>query len=94
MKFWSANLKNNIIHIKYENFVNDFEHESHNLIKQLGIKWEDNIKNYNNNKRPVQTASLLQVREKIKKNTSEEWKKYKDYLKIMEETLQSGKINY
>ncbi len=94
MKFWSANLKNNIIHIKYENFVNDFEHESHNLIKQLGIKWEDNMKNYNINKRPVQTASLLQVREKIKKNTSEEWKKYKDYLKIMEETLQSGKINY
>ena len=41
----------------------------------------------------MQTASL-QVREKIKKNTSEEWKKYKDYLKTMEETLQSGKINY
>ena len=94
MKFWSNNIKNKIIHIKYENFVNNFENEAHNLIKQLGIKWEENIKNYNKNKRPVQTASLLQVREKIKKNTSEEWKKYKDYLKTMEETLQSGKINY
>ena len=52
------------------------------------------VANYDKNVRPVQTASLLQVREKIKKNTSEEWKKYKDYLKTMEETLQSGKINY
>ena len=94
MKFWSNNIKNKIIHIKYENFVNDFENETNNLIKEIGIKWEENIKNYNKNKRPVQTASLLQVREKIKKNTSEEWKKYKDYLKTMEETLQSGKINY
>ena len=94
MEFWSSNLSSKIIHIKYENFVNNFEGETFSLIKKLGIKWEEKLKNYDKNVRPVQTASLLQVREKIKKNTSEEWKKYKDYLKTMEETLQSGKINY
>ena len=56
--------------------------------------WKENLKNYNKNIRPVQTASLLQVRGSIKKNTSDEWKKYKDHLKIMQETLDSAKIKY
>ena len=94
IKFWSKKLKEKIIHISYESFVNDFEKETYNLVKKLGINWEENLKNYNKNIRPVQTASLLQVRGSIKKNTSDEWKKYKDHLKIMQETLDSAKIKY
>ena len=94
MKFWSENLKNKIINVTYEEFVNDFENQSYSLIDKLGVKWEENLKNYEKNSRPVQTASLLQVRGKIKKNTSEEWKKYKDHLKIMQEILEKGKIKY
>ena len=94
MKFWSKNLKEKIININYENFVNDFVNQTNSLIEKLGIKWEENLKNYNKNNKPVQTASLLQVRGKIKKNTSEEWKKYRDHLKIMQETLDTAKIKY
>ena len=94
MQFWLDNLKNKIINIQYENFVNDFENETKSLIEKIGINWEQNIKNYDKNNRPVQTASLLQVRGKIKKNTSEEWKKYKDKLKIMQETLKSASIEF
>ena len=94
MKFWMDKLKEKIINIKYEKLVNDFENESHKLIEKIGIKWEENLKNYSKNSRPVQTASLMQVRGKIKKNTSEEWKKYRDHLKIMQETLDSAKIKY
>ncbi len=94
MKFWSANLKDKIIHITYEKFVNDFENETRSLIEKLGIKWEENLKNYIKNTRPVQTASLLQVRGNIKKNTSDEWKKYRDHLKIMQEILEKAKIEY
>ena len=94
IKFWSEKLKEKIIHICYESFVNDFENETFNLVEKLGIKWEENLKNYSENIRPVQTASLLQVRGTIKKNTSDEWKKYQDHLKIMQETLDSAKIKY
>ena len=94
IKFWSKKLKEKIIHISYESFVNDFEKETFSLFKKLGIKWEENVKNFSKNIRPVQTASLLQVRDTIKKNTSDEWKKYKDHLKIMQETLDSAKIKY
>ena len=51
------------------------------------------LKNYSKNIRPVQTASLLQVRGTIKKNTSDEWKKYQDHLKIMQETLDLSLIH-
>ena len=94
MKFWTDKLKEKIININYETFVNDFINQTHILIDKLGIKWEENFKNYSKNTRPVQTASLLQVRGTIKKNTSEEWKKYRDHLKIMEETLNGAKIKY
>ena len=94
MKFWSDKLREKIININYENFVNDFENETQNLVRKLNIKWEENLKNYNKNVRPVQTASLLQVRDKINKNTSEEWKKYKNSLKTMQEILKQHKINF
>ena len=94
MKFWFKNLKSKIININYENFVNNFENETSGLIEKIGINWEENIKNYDKNDRPVQTASLLQVRGKIKKNTSDEWKKYKDKLKTMQEILKSANIDF
>ena len=46
MKFWFNNLKNKIINLNYENFVNNFENETNILIKKIGINWEENLKNY------------------------------------------------
>ncbi len=94
MKFWSERLKKKIININYENFVNNFVNQTHSLVEKLEIKWEENLKNYRKNARPVQTASLLQVRGTIKKNTSEDWKKYRHHLKVMQETLDAAKIEY
>ena len=82
MKFWKSKFKDKIINIKYENFVKNYKDETKNLLEQIGLFWEENLTNLNNNNRPVETASLLQVRGDIKTNTSQEWLKYKDYLKI------------
>ena len=46
-----------------------FENETLNLVEKLGLRWEDNLKNYSKNNRPVHTASVLQVSGKIEKNT-------------------------
>ena len=82
MQFWFKNIKDKIININYENFVNDYQNKTKFLIESLGLNWEKDLKNFDKNIRPVQTASLLQVREKIKKNTSDEWKKFGNYLKL------------
>ena len=46
------------------------------------------------NKRPVETSSFQQVRKKIYQKSSEEWKKYKNFLKPMMEVLSKNNIDY
>ena len=94
INFWKSKYKKNIFHINYENFVNDFEENSKKILNFLDLKWEDQIKNYDKNLRPVTTASFQQVREGIKKNTSSVWKKYRNYLKPMQETLNNRNIKF
>ena len=94
INFWKSKYKKNIFHINYENFVDDFEENSKKILNFLDLKWEDQIKNYDKNMRPVTTASFQQVREGIKKNTSSVWKKYRNYLKPMQETLNNMNIKF
>lgn len=94
MNFWSKKFEKNILEIEYENFVQDFQRNTKKILGFLNLDWEDKIINYEKNHRSVSTASYQQVREKIKKNTSEQWKIYKDYLVKMQETLVSNKINF
>ena len=94
MIFWKNKFEKNILNIKYENFVKNFEDNSKKILDFLDLKWENQMKNYHTTSRSVTTASYQQVREKIKKNTSEEWKKYEDYLTKMRETLHSEKIKF
>ena len=94
MNFWKSKYTSNILNIDYENFVNDFEKNSKEILNFLDLKWENQIKNYDKNTRPVTTASFQQVREGIKKNTSMVWKKYSNYLMPMQETLNNMKIKF
>ena len=94
MNFWKSKYTSNILNVNYEDFVNDFVSNSKEILKFLDLKWEDKIKNYNKNIRPVTTASFQQVREGIKKNTSMAWKKYSNYLNPMQDTLKNMKIKF
>tara|TARA_B100001250_G_scaffold139538_1_gene119495 strand:- start:701 stop:2350 length:1650 start_codon:yes stop_codon:yes gene_type:complete len=95
MKFWFKKFNKKIINVNYEKFVSDHVTETKNLIHKLNLDWEEGLKDYNkNNDKPVETASLHQVRGKIVKNTSEQWKIYKDYLIDMQNTLKSYEIDF
>jgi len=94
MKYWFKKFSEKIINVNYEKFVLNHDKETKNIIDKLSLSWEESLKKYNNNVRPVETASLHQVRGKIVKNTSEQWKIYKDYLIDMQNTLKSNKISF
>ena len=64
------------------------------ILNYLDLGWENQLLEYQKNNRPVTTASHQQVRSKIQKDTSEQWKAYKNYLTIMQETLTNLNINY
>ena len=92
MKYWFQKFNEKIINVNYEKFVLNHEKETKDVINKLSLNWENSLKNYNKNDRPVETASLHQVRGKIIKNTSEHWKQYLDYLIPMQEILKSKNI--
>ena len=94
MDFWIKKYKKNILDIHYEIFVKDFGANTKKILAHLNLQWEDQLLHYEKTNRPVTTASHQQVREKIKMNTSDEWKKYKNYLEPMQEVLRNKNIKY
>ena len=94
MKYWFKIFDKKIINVNYETFVLDHEREIKRILDKSNLAWEDGIKNYNDNSRAIETASLHQARGKIFKNSSQQWKNYQDYLKPTQDILKANKINY
>ena len=94
MKFWKDKYSDKIINVNYENLVENFEEEVKRLFVKLNLSWEKQLYDFHKNERPVETASFMQVRKKIYKKSSEQWKSYKEYLKPMMEILLKNEINY
>jgi len=94
MNYWKKKFSNKIININYENFVQDYENEVRQLFKKLNLKWENQLFDFHKNDRAVETASFFQVRNKVYKNSSEQWKKYQNYLKPMMEVLTKNDISF
>jgi len=80
MLFWDEHYPENIYHLDYEQLTTDQEPATQKLIQYLGIDWEDSCLFPEENKRYVNTASNLQVRKKVFKGSSEEWKRYEEFL--------------
>jgi len=80
MLYWEEQYPGKIYHLDYEQLTTDQESETKKLIQYLGVNWEDACLYPEENKRYVKTASNLQVRKKVYKGSSEQWKKFEKYL--------------
>ena len=94
MKFWKEKYSEKIINVNYENFVENFEEEVKKLFVKLNLNWEKQLYDFHKNQRPVETASLMQVRSKIYKKSSDQWKSYKKYLTSMTDILSANNVEY
>tara|TARA_B100001173_G_scaffold254389_1_gene225964 strand:- start:135 stop:506 length:372 start_codon:yes stop_codon:yes gene_type:complete len=65
MKHWSKLYPERIYEVSYENLVNNIENETKGLLKYCGLNFEKNCLSFYENKRPVKTASVYQVRQKM-----------------------------
>ncbi|MBL6782615.1 MAG: tetratricopeptide repeat protein [Alphaproteobacteria bacterium] len=80
MTFWEIKLSNRIYTLDYEQLTVNPEKETRQLIKSLDLEWDEKCLSPQNNSRIIKTASSLQVRKKIYRGSSEQWKKYQQYL--------------
>ena len=80
MEFWANTLSNRIYKLDYEQLTVNQESETRQLIDYLGLDWDENCLSPQNNTRSVATASNVQVRKKVYRDSSEQWKKYQPFL--------------
>lgn len=69
-----------ILEMHYEEVVNDFETQARRLIEFCGLEWNAACLHFYENRRPVRTASLTQVRQPIYASSVGRWKRYEKYL--------------
>ena len=94
MNFWRDKYPSRLIEIDYDKFVLDYETNSKSVIAEIGLSWENKILNFYENKRVVETNSLLQVRSKVYQDSSQKWKKYEKYLTSVMEILDNNNIKF
>ena len=84
-EFYESNLNLEIIKIKYENIVLDFENETKKLFKFLNLDYEKGINKFYEtaqNRKMISTPSYSQVTNPIYSNSIGRWKNYETLVKI------------
>jgi len=94
MNFWREKFPMSLIEIDYDKFVLDYETNSKSLIEKIGLNWENKILKFHENNRAVETNSLLQVRSKVYKDSSKNWKKFEKHLIPIMDILKNNNIEF
>ena len=90
MMFWKKNYPDAIYEISYEKLTEDQEDETRKLLAHIGLAWERQTLDFHETKRAVATVSAIQVRKKMYQGSSEEWRKYEQFLGPMIKTLRGN----
>lgn len=80
MEVWTSMFPDRIMPVYYEAFTESPATWIAKLVDFCGLDLEDGLTEYTGSNAPVHTASLAQVREKIYRGSSEQWKNYADQL--------------
>jgi tetratricopeptide (TPR) repeat protein len=80
MDHWRRVLPMTIFEISYEAVVADLEHEARRLVQACGLEWEQGCLSFNETRRPVRTASVIQVRQPIYARSVGRWRHYAEAL--------------
>jgi len=80
MAYWHSLFPDEILNVQYEYLVESQETVSRQLIKHLGLEWDEKCLDFHLNERTVDTTSSLQVRKPIYKNSINRWKQYEKHL--------------
>ena len=67
--------------------VEKIKKETKKILDYLGLNFEENCLEFYKNKRPIKTASVVQARNPVYKNSINSWMKYKDFLKPLTDKL-------
>jgi tetratricopeptide (TPR) repeat protein len=90
MEHWRAVLPVEMLDVVYEDLVAHQEDVSRRLVAFCGLPWDDRCLTFYESRRPVQTASKLQVRRPIYTTSVGRWRRYEAHLGPLLEALGLG----
>jgi tetratricopeptide (TPR) repeat protein len=81
MQHWRQVLpKGAMIEVQYEELVANLEEQARRIVEYCDLEWNDACLSFHNNKRPVRTASVMQVRQPIYASSVGRWRLYEKEL--------------
>jgi tetratricopeptide (TPR) repeat protein len=87
MNFWSRNLPDDVLNISYHKLVENPRFYINQMCEFIEVPFEENMIDISLNNRPVHTASDQQIRDKIRPENTQLWKKYENFLQEFVEGL-------
>lgn len=89
---WRETLGDRLIEVDYEALVSDQESTTRNLLEKTGVEFEAGCLDFQNNRNASNTASTVQIREKIHTRSVERWKQFEQQLKPLSRYLDAAGI--
>ncbi|MCP4023669.1 MAG: tetratricopeptide repeat protein [Desulfobacteraceae bacterium] len=87
MEHWETTLPGFIHEINYEKLVSDQENQTRKLVEYCQVPWNDDCLSFHKTHRHVSTASALQVRRPIYKDSVALWKQHEDRLTLLKKII-------
>ena len=72
--------------------MTDFEAQARRIVAHCGLEWDDACLSFYRTQRPVQSASMLQVRQPVYQHSVGRWRRYKDMLGPLLAALETDAI--
>ena len=88
MDHWDAVLPGKVLHVQYEEVVDDLETQVRRILKYCDLPWNDACLRFYETDRAVKTASSEQVRQPIYASSKHLWRNYERHLEPMVEVLE------
>jgi tetratricopeptide (TPR) repeat protein len=89
---WRELLKDRLIEIEYEALVSDQEVQTLKLLEQVDLEFEDGCLNFEQNKTASNTASTVQIREKVHTRSVHRWTCFEKQLQALRSHLENAGI--
>jgi tetratricopeptide (TPR) repeat protein len=87
MDYWDSVLPGRIVHVQYEELLEDAEGQIRKLLAACGLAWNDACLRFHESSRAVKTSSAVQVRRPLFTSSRARWRPYQRHLSPLIEAL-------
>lgn len=92
MRHWHQAMPGRIVEVHYESLVDDQEGATRRILEACGLPWDPACLRFEESAIPVATASAVQVRSAMNRDSLHRWKRYGARLDPLRRLLEAGGI--